>query len=99
MLNRPAAAAPDLDGMSSRELEALALLAQGLANAPIGRQLFLTEKTVRNNVFALLAKTGLSNRPDFLPSPATAGWDRRSREGGTLQVVVSVCPARTRPAS
>jgi len=66
MLNRPAAAAPDLDGTTSRELEVLALLAQGLANAPIGRQLFLAEKTVRNNVTALLAKTGLSTRPALI---------------------------------
>ena len=41
----------------------LALVARGLGNAEIGRRLFLAEKTVRNNVTALLAKTGTATRP------------------------------------
>jgi DNA-binding NarL/FixJ family response regulator len=62
MLSQPAASAPDLAGLTSRELEIMALVARGLSNAEIGRTLFLAEKTVRNNITALLAKTALASR-------------------------------------
>jgi DNA-binding NarL/FixJ family response regulator len=64
--NRPAdGAAPnslDIDGLSSRELEILTLVAQGLGNAEIGGRLYLAEKTVRNNVTSILAKTESATR-------------------------------------
>lgn len=52
--------------LSSRELEILTLVAQGLGNAEIGGRLFLAEKTVRNNITAILAKTGMPNRPALI---------------------------------
>jgi DNA-binding NarL/FixJ family response regulator len=61
-----AAAAPELAGLTPRELEIMALVARGLSNAEIGRKLFLAEKTVRNNVTALLAKTSLPSRPALI---------------------------------
>jgi DNA-binding NarL/FixJ family response regulator len=62
MLAQPVASAPDMAALSARELEVLGLVAQGLGNVDIGRRLFLAEKTVRNNVTALLAKTGAPTR-------------------------------------
>ena len=61
-----ASAPPELDGLTPREFEILALVGQGLTNAEIGRRLFLAEKTVRNNVTALLSKTGSVNRPALM---------------------------------
>lgn len=55
-----------LSGLSAREREVLGLVSQGLSNVEIGRRLFLAEKTVRNNVTALLAKTGVSSRPALI---------------------------------
>ncbi len=55
-----------LDDLSKRELEVLLLVAEGLGNAEIGRRLFLAEKTVRNNVTALLAKTAAGSRPALI---------------------------------
>jgi DNA-binding NarL/FixJ family response regulator len=54
--------APALGGLSPRELEILALVAEGQSNGEIGRRLFLAEKTVRNNVTAILAKTDTPSR-------------------------------------
>jgi DNA-binding NarL/FixJ family response regulator len=62
MLSLPAASAPGLAGLTPRELEIMALVARGMSNTEIGRTLFLAEKTVRNNITALLAKTALPSR-------------------------------------
>jgi two-component system, NarL family, response regulator DevR len=48
--------------LSDREMEVLVQVASGKTNAEIGRDLHLSEKTVRNYVSALLNKLGFSNR-------------------------------------
>jgi DNA-binding NarL/FixJ family response regulator len=48
--------------LSARELQVLRLLARGLNNADIARQLFLSEGTVRNYVSAILSKLDVSDR-------------------------------------
>lgn len=48
--------------LSEREYEVLNLLAQGLANADIAQQLFLTEGTVRNYTSEIFKKLGVSDR-------------------------------------
>lgn len=55
-----------LDGLTARECEVLDLVARGWSNHEIGRRLFLAEKTVRNNVSALLSKTDNPNRPALI---------------------------------
>lgn len=63
MLRSGSAPSPALPDLSPRELEVLTLVARGLRNIDIARQLFVAEKTVRNNVTSLLAKTGAATRP------------------------------------
>ncbi|MEW1951885.1 AAA family ATPase [Terrabacter sp. NPDC080008] len=58
----PAAAAPG--ELTPRELEVLALLAEGLTNGQIGRQLYISTKTVSVHVSNLLAKLGASGRTE-----------------------------------
>lgn len=53
--------APEL---TPRELEVLALLAQGLSNGQIGKQLYISTKTVSVHVSNLLAKLGASGRTE-----------------------------------
>ena len=48
--------------LSERELEVLRLLADGLSNAVISEQLFLSTHTVRNHVHAILGKLGAHSK-------------------------------------
>ncbi|HEY2632098.1 MAG TPA: response regulator transcription factor [Solirubrobacteraceae bacterium] len=50
--------------LTPRELEVLALIAQGLSNAAIGAQLFLTKRAVEKHVGAILGKLCLPDGED-----------------------------------
>jgi DNA-binding NarL/FixJ family response regulator len=56
------AAAEQLAGLSDREREVLLLLAQGLSNAAISEQLWITEATVKTHVSRLFTKLDCGNR-------------------------------------
>jgi DNA-binding NarL/FixJ family response regulator len=49
-------------GLSPRELEVLALITEGRSNPEIGRQLYITRKTVAVHVSNILTKLGVSGR-------------------------------------
>ncbi|HVL85000.1 MAG TPA: LuxR C-terminal-related transcriptional regulator [Pseudonocardia sp.] len=49
-------------GVTSRELDVLALVADGLSNRDIGARLYLSPRTVEKHVERLLAKTGSTSR-------------------------------------
>jgi DNA-binding NarL/FixJ family response regulator len=49
-------------GLTEREREIVALIAQGLSNTQIASRLYLSNGTVRNHVSAILEKTGLEHR-------------------------------------
>jgi DNA-binding NarL/FixJ family response regulator len=66
----PSRSFPDL---TSREVEVLALMAEHLSNPTIGRQLGITEKTVRNNVSAILAKLRVADRSQAIVAAHDAG--------------------------
>lgn len=50
--------------LSDRELQVLALVAEGSTNREIAKYVFLSEKTVRNYVSSILAKLKLSTRTE-----------------------------------
>jgi DNA-binding CsgD family transcriptional regulator len=52
-------------GLTSREVDVLALVAGALSNREIAQQLFLSPRTVEAHVARLLTKTGTSNRRDL----------------------------------
>jgi DNA-binding NarL/FixJ family response regulator len=57
------AAAPLLpDGLTAREGEVLALIADGLSNGEIGERLYLGQATVKTHVNRIFAKTGVRDR-------------------------------------
>lgn len=67
----PAAAFP---GLTPREVEVLALIAQGRSNADIAATLFLSPKTARNHVSSILGKLGLATRAEAIARARDAGF-------------------------
>ncbi len=49
-------------GVTAREMDVLALIADGLSNAEIGERLYISARTVEKHVEKLLAKTGTRTR-------------------------------------
>jgi DNA-binding NarL/FixJ family response regulator len=68
-------------GLSPREEEVLALLADGLTNAEIGAQLFISPITVRNHVSRILAKLQVRDRREAMVRLRDG---QASRSGRTL---------------
>lgn len=58
----PAGQAGPADGLTGRETEILALIAQGLNNAEIASRLFLSGHTVKTHINRIFAKTGSRDR-------------------------------------
>lgn len=59
---RAVAAAPDAPALTKRELEVLAGMARGRSNAEIGRELFLSEDTIKTHARRLYRKLEASDR-------------------------------------
>jgi DNA-binding NarL/FixJ family response regulator len=57
---QPDAALPD--GLTTREVEVLKLIAAGLSNREIASRLFVTEATVKSHINRLFAKAGVTHR-------------------------------------
>ena len=58
----PAPTGRSLDALTPRELEVLSVLAEGASNRDIAARLFVSEKTVKTHVSAVLAKLDLADR-------------------------------------
>ena len=52
-------------GVTSREMDVLALVADGLTNAQVAERLYLSVRTVETHVASLLAKTGAASRAEL----------------------------------
>jgi DNA-binding NarL/FixJ family response regulator len=58
----PLPASPIVPGLTERETEVLALIAQGLTNQQIADRLFVSVKTVRNHVSNVISKLQVADR-------------------------------------
>jgi DNA-binding NarL/FixJ family response regulator len=82
---RTTARASRLGGLTPREREVLAQIAQGKSNAAVGAALQLSERAVEKHINALFSKLGLTDEPDvnrrvravllYLAEQADAGAD------------------------
>ena len=61
------------ESLTPRERDVLARLVTGGTNAAIGRQLGISEHTVRNHVRSIMAKLGVANRTDAVATAARRG--------------------------
>ena len=53
-------------GLSDREIEVVALVAQGLANKEIGSKLFLSEHTVKDHIKNIMRKMNAASRSEIV---------------------------------
>jgi ATP/maltotriose-dependent transcriptional regulator MalT len=60
-------------GLTSREMEVLPLLAEGLSNGEIARRLSISEKTLEHHVSAILSKLGVHSRVQAITAAAARG--------------------------
>jgi NarL family two-component system response regulator LiaR len=70
--DEPVAAADG--GLTVREREVLALVARGLPNKLIARELGIAEKTVKTHVSSILAKLGVTDRTQAALLAVRRGW-------------------------
>jgi len=72
-------------GLTARELEVLALVAQDLSNAAIAKRLYLSAKTVDHHASAILSKLGIASRREAAEAARKLGIElierRRSPVG------------------
>ena len=61
-LKLPGVAAPSVNLLTTREVDVLRLVAEGLTNREIGRRLYISEKTASVHMSNLIAKLGVANR-------------------------------------
>jgi DNA-binding NarL/FixJ family response regulator len=73
LLSRPAPAVTAFPQLTAREREVLELIARGLANSAIARQLVLSPKTVRNHISNIFAKLQVEARGEAIVRARQAG--------------------------
>lgn len=84
------------DDLTAREREILGLLADGLTNARIGRELWVTEQTVKFHLSNIYRKLGVANRTEACRYAHTNGMLRRRgpRLVASQQAVAAAGPVR-----
>ncbi|HEU0025234.1 MAG TPA: response regulator transcription factor [Thermoleophilaceae bacterium] len=84
------------EDLTAREREILALVSDGLTNARIGRELWVTEQTVKFHLSNIYRKLGVSNRTEASRYAYTHGLLRRAapRVAATADELASVSELR-----
>lgn len=70
------------DGLTAREVEVLALVADGMSNAEIASKLYVSAATVKTHINNLFAKTGVRDRAQAVLYAYRHGIARRRENSG-----------------
>jgi DNA-binding NarL/FixJ family response regulator len=71
---RPQGAAQQVEPLTSREIEVLRLVAEGLTNKAIGRKLDISDRTVQGHLANIYGKLGVSSRTEAVTEALKRGW-------------------------
>jgi DNA-binding NarL/FixJ family response regulator len=61
-------------GLTDRELEILRLVGQGFSNKQIGKELFISDRTVQAHLSNIFAKLGVNTRTEAVMYAVRSGW-------------------------
>lgn len=74
------------EALTATESKIVAMVAEGMTGPEIGRQLYISPRTVQTHVSSALKKLGLANRLELVTAytsrTAPSGWSHRTRDGG-----------------
>jgi len=70
-----AGTAANPSGLTNRQLDVARLVARGLTNAELARELYISPKTADHHVSAVLAKLGMASRRDIVRAAGALGLD------------------------
>lgn len=74
---------PDqFDGLTERELGILQLVGEGLSNKQIGKNLFISDRTVQAHLSNIFSKLGVSSRTEAVMHAVRKGWITTGRGNG-----------------
>ncbi len=62
------------DGLTDRELDILQLVGKGLSNKQIGKQLFISDRTVQAHLSNIFSKLNVSSRTEAVMHAVRKGW-------------------------
>jgi DNA-binding NarL/FixJ family response regulator len=62
------------DGLTARELSILELVAKGMSNKQIGKQLFISDRTVQAHLSNIFSKLGVNSRTEAVMYAVRKGW-------------------------
>lgn len=62
------------DGLTERELSILKLVGKGLSNKQIGKQLFISDRTVQAHLSNIFSKLGVSSRTEAVMHAVRKNW-------------------------
>lgn len=64
----------DFDGLTERELGILKLVGKGLSNKQIGKELYISDRTVQAHLSNIFSKLGVNSRTEAVMHAVRKGW-------------------------
>ena len=64
----------EFDGLTERELEILKLVGQGLTNKEIGKQIYISDRTVQAHLSNIFSKLAVGSRTEAVMYAVRRGW-------------------------